>query len=168
MRCVLRAQRGEDHAGGLSVHFGAHALCSTSCDATAQASGLEFEQILKDKLAQLGCDIYDGAFFDEVCYFEVGGAYLPSRRCILPVAVCTSPAVSPLAPHTPRAGALEACRHAQDSGHSVDHSYLRERQGGALDRLKSVTRFAPAPHFEMITTSCGSIRRSHGRPGYVL
>jgi hypothetical protein len=31
-----------------------------------QASGLEFEQILKDKLAQLGCDIYDGAFFDEV------------------------------------------------------------------------------------------------------
>jgi hypothetical protein len=33
-----------------------------------QASGLEFEQILKDKLAQLGCDIYDGAFFDEV-YF---------------------------------------------------------------------------------------------------
>jgi hypothetical protein len=33
-----------------------------------QASGLEFEQILKDKLAMLGCDIYDGAFFDEVCF----------------------------------------------------------------------------------------------------
>jgi hypothetical protein len=38
-----------------------------SRDRRAQASGLEFEQILKDKLAQLGCDIYDGAFFDEVC-----------------------------------------------------------------------------------------------------
>jgi hypothetical protein len=74
MRCILRSQRGEDHAGGLSVHFGTHALCSSSCNAAAQASGLEFEQILKDKLAQLGCDIYDGAFFDEVCAISASGA----------------------------------------------------------------------------------------------
>lgn len=67
MRCVLRAQCGEDHAGGLPEHVGTHTLCCGSCNAAAQASGLEFEQILKDKLAQLGCDIYDGAFFDEVC-----------------------------------------------------------------------------------------------------
>ena len=50
------------------------------------------------------------------------------------------------------AGAPEARRHAQDSGYSVDHSYLRERQGSALDRLKSETRRIPAPHLDITTT----------------
>jgi hypothetical protein len=89
---------------------GLSAQSCRSCDQLMQASGLEFEQILKDKLAQLGCDIYDGAFFDEVRIelimrhtYVRNSPYFQSRH-------------HHSHPSLPRySGPPQACRHAQDT-----------------------------------------------------